>query len=239
MATIGKWKSHKFKISSDKIEIFKNIQIKGGSNLKENKKKKKSVVKRDKAKPLEISLTVELNAFVGCNVRHDGLLLVKEATNGAKDYFYIGKKKLMTCKLMLVDAALKNPEFAPNGTWTKAEVTLTLKQCTKGNVNVSGGGGEGGGKKKKKKKKKGSKKVSARATSPVSSPSYGGGSGGSSGGKGKIHGKAPEIASSGKIQGKATTVSRDATKSANQDAKSYIYGGKSASTSQLNQLKKT
>lgn len=227
MATIGKWKNHKFVVSADKIESFKNLQIKGGSNLKESKKKKKSVVKRENAKPLEVSLTVELNVLVGSDVRKSALVLVKESTKGAKGYMYIGGKKLMTCKLMLTDATLKNPEFSLSGKWTKAEVTLTLKQCTKGTVNVSGGGGEGG-KKKKKKKKKGSKKVSVRSSSPVTTPNYGGGSTSST--------------SSKSSKGTPYTPpynTKSEAKQGNQDARSYIYGGKNASTSQVNQLKKT
>jgi len=208
---------------------MKNIQIKAGSNLKENKKKKKSTVKRESAKPIEVSITIELNALVGCNVRHDALVLLKEAGKGAKGYFYIGRKKLTTCKLMLVDATLKNPDFTASGAWVKAEVTLTLKQCSKGTINVSGGGGDGGRKKKKKKKKKGSKKASVRSTSPVSSPSYGGSVSTSSGSTKSSKGTAYTPPNSTKSQ----------TKSANAEAKAYMQSGKKASTAQVNQLKKT
>lgn len=226
MATIGKWKNHKFKVSKSEIEAMKNIQIKAGSNLKESKKKKKSRVKRQGAKPIEVSITIELNAFVGCNVRHDALVLLKEARKGAKGYFYIGRKKLTTCKLMLVDATLKNPDFTASGAWIKAEVTLTLKQCSKGTINVSGGGG--GKKKKKKKKKKGSRKSSVRSTSPVSPPSYNGSVSTPSVSKKTRKGTAYTPPNSTKSQ----------TKSANADARAYMQSGKRASTTQLNQLRK-
>ncbi len=173
MATIGKWKNHKFVVSSKKIYSYENLQIKGGSNIEEKKKKKKPTVKRKGAKPMEVSLTVILNAFTGPNVRQEALLFVKEATKGSKGYFYTGNKKLMTCKLMLTDATVKNVEVTRGGSWSKAEVTLTLKQCTKGEANVSGGGGNGGKKKKKKKKGKNSKKASVRSTSPTTTPSGG------------------------------------------------------------------
>jgi hypothetical protein len=188
MSTIGKWKKHKFVVSSKKIMSFDNLQIKGGSTIEEKKKNKKPTVKRKSAKPLEISLTVGLNAYVGPNVRKEALVFVKEATNGAKGYFYVGKKKLMTCKLMLTDASVKNIVLSKKGSWVQAEVSLTLKQCTKGKVNVEGGGA---GKKKGKKKGKGSNKSSVRSSSPVTRPSGGYSGGGTSSGSSSSGSKKP------------------------------------------------
>jgi len=50
MSTIGKWKKHKFVVSSKKIMSFDNLQIKGGSTIEEKKKNKKPTVKRKSAK---------------------------------------------------------------------------------------------------------------------------------------------------------------------------------------------
>jgi hypothetical protein len=229
MSVIGKWKNHEFVVSPDKIESFRDLQIKGGSNLEEKKKGNKPTVKRKGAKPLELSMTVELNAFVGSDVKKNALTLVKEAVNGDKGYFYIGGKKLMTCKLMLTDATLKNPDFTADGNWIKAQVTLTMKQSTKGNVNVSGGGKKG--KKKKKKKGKGSKKTSVRASSPVTTPSGGGTNTASRGTQTTTTNQLRKISDD--------KPSRSATKSANMDAKTYMNNGKNASSTQLSSLRRT
>ena len=231
MSVIGKWKDHEFVVSPDKIESFRDLQIKGGSNLEEKKKGSKPTVKRKGAKPLELSMTVEMNAFVGSDVKKNALTLVKEAVNGDKGYFYIGGKKLMTCKLMLTDATLKNPDFTADGTWIKAQVTLTMKQSTKGNINVSGGGKKG--KKKKNKKGKGSKKSSAKASSPVTTPSGGGGSSGS--GRSLIHGAANNYGTG--VSGSGSDNVRTSAKQANQDARAVIYGGKAASKTTVSWLK--
>lgn len=129
----GRWNGHKFTLSPGRIFSFTNLQIKGGSELESSsdKKKKKEYVKRDQSRPAEVSLTVNLNAFAGCNPRRQAIAFIKEASEGGCDYFYVGNKKLLPCKLMLVDASVKEVEVSRDSTWTKASVQLTMKQASK------------------------------------------------------------------------------------------------------------
>lgn len=184
---IGKWNGHKFVVSSKLIRGFTGLQIKGSSELKSAKDSGQGKVKRKGANPTEISMTIKLNAFVGIDVRKEAMAFVKEARAGKKGYFYIGKKKLVSCKLMLTEATVKEVEISIGGKWTSAEVLVTMKQCNKGgksssssSSNKSGGssssgsgsGGNGG-----------SNKTSVRSSSPTTT------------GK-KISGMAPKIAAS-------------------------------------------
>lgn len=168
---IGRWGGHKFVISANKIESFKGLQIKGSSELKDKKNTSQGTVARKGANPKEVSFTVVLNAYTGSDVRDKALKLVNQASDGKTDYFYVGNKKLVSCKLMLTDAAVKEPSISQSGKWTSAEVSVTMKQCNKGggsssssksssnsSGSSSGGAGSSGG---------GSQKISVRSTSPT------------------------------------------------------------------------
>lgn len=168
----GQWGGHTFTVSSDKIYSFTSLQIKSSSALETKSDNDTGNASRKNANPTEVTLTIPMNAFVGCDVKSEAMAFIGEADVGKSDYFYICGKKLLPCQLMLVDATVKNVDIAPNAGWRKADVSLTFKRS-------SGGGGSSGGKKKKGK----SKKSSVRRSSPRGG--YGGrGSGGrSSGGR--------------------------------------------------------
>ena len=185
---IGKWNKHKFVVSAKVIRGFTGLQIKGSSELEDKKKSGQGKVKRKGGNPTEVSLTVNLNAFVGNDVRSEAMKFIKEARAGKKAYFYINSKKLVSCKLMLTEATVKDVEISIGGKWTSANVQLTMKQCNKGGKGSSGSSGSGnssggspsgssggGG-------NSGSNKVSVRTSSPVTNTST------------KIAGKAGEFA---------------------------------------------
>ena len=163
---IGKWNGHEFIVSSNLIRSFTKLQIKGSSELKSGKDSGQGKVKRKGANPTEISMTIKLNAFVGIDVQKEAMDLVSEASLGEKGYFYIGKKKLVSCKLMLTEATVKEVEINIGGTWTSAEVSVTMKQCNKG-------GKSGSSSKSSKKKRRRSNKVSVRSSSARTSGSSG------------------------------------------------------------------
>lgn len=154
MAEIGRWNGHKFEVSSSLIRSFTGLQIKGSSETEDKEDGSQKYVSRKKGKPVEVSFTIHLNARLGCNVRTEALKFVTEARAGSKDYFYVGNKKLVTCQLMLTDATVKEIGLINKGTWTQADVQVTMKQCSKN--DVGSGGGSGGG---------GSNKVSVKKTS--------------------------------------------------------------------------
>ena len=129
---IGRWNGHKFVLSPTLIRGFTGLQIKGSCELQDKENSAQGAVSRKGANPAELTLTVQLNAFVGCSVRDEAIAFVTEAQAGKSDYFYVGSKKLVSCKLMLTDASVTEVEMAGNGTWTNAAVALTMKQCDSG-----------------------------------------------------------------------------------------------------------
>lgn len=135
MATIGRWNGFKFVMTKDKMLGFKDLTIKGSSETEDKESGNQSYVKRKKGKPAEVTLTVAMSAALGVNVRDEALKLVKSARAGEKDYFYIGTKKLLTCKLMLVDATVKDTAIGSGNKWNYATVQLTMKQSDKSDAS--------------------------------------------------------------------------------------------------------
>lgn len=167
---IARWNNHKFKVEKSAIHGFIGLQIKGATEIEDKVGSEQKFVSRKNSKPTEISLTAILNAALGCDVQKEAMQFVAEAYAGSKDWFYIGKSKLATYKLMLTDATVKEIVISPKGRWISAQVALTLKQCTQKNGSTegvveksgsddhgdsSGGGGGGGGGGSKKRSAKG------------------------------------------------------------------------------------
>lgn len=146
---MGRWNGHKFIVSPKLIYSFEGLQIKGSSEMKEKKETEQGTVARKGSNPTEISLTIPLNAFTGCDVRKEALAFVSEAKAGKSDYFYVASKKLVSCKMMLTDATVKEVQITATGKWKYAEVQVTMKQCSKGDGFMSGSssssGSSGGG----------------------------------------------------------------------------------------------
>ena len=155
MAEIGKWNRHTFIVSPTLIRSFNGLTLKGSSETGEKTSGSQRDVTRKSGAPLEVSLTVQLNAATGCDVRNEAKQFIADARSGAKDYFYIGGTKLLACKLMLTEASVTETEIAPGGKWVSCSVKLTMKQASKSS-------GSSGGKPASGKKSGGSKKVSVR-----------------------------------------------------------------------------
>lgn len=171
---IGRWNGHIFKVDKKSIRGFKDLQIKGATETEDKVGGNQKFVSRKNSKPTEISLTAILSKQFGCDVQKEAMQFVADAYNGCNDWFYVGKSKLATYKLMLTDANVKDIVITPKGKWLSCSVALTLKQCTQKNGSTagvvdkgssgdsdggggggSGGGSGGGGSKKKSTKKKG------------------------------------------------------------------------------------
>lgn len=131
MAEIARWNGHKFEVGSGLIRGFTGLSIKGSSETEDKTSDKQKYVSRKNGKPNEITLTAILNAATGCDVQKEAMDFVDEARAGKKDYFYVATKKLCTCQVMLTDAEAKEIAMTNKGVWTRAVVTLTLKQCDK------------------------------------------------------------------------------------------------------------
>ena len=131
MAEIASWNGHSFTVSPKLIRGFTGLTIKGSSETEDKTSDGQKYVSRKNSNPSEITLTAELNALTGCDVKNEALKFVDEAQSGAKNYFYMGGKKLITCQLMLTEASVSETTIAPNGTWISCKVKLTMKQCAK------------------------------------------------------------------------------------------------------------
>ena len=131
MAEIASWNGHSFTVSPKLIRGFTGLTIKGSSETEDKTSDGQKYVSRKNSNPSEITLTAELNALTGCDVKNEALKFVNEARSGAKNYFYMGGKKLITCQLMLTEASVSETTIAPNGTWISCKVKLTMKQCAK------------------------------------------------------------------------------------------------------------
>lgn len=161
MPEIGRWNGHRFEVTPSVIRGFTGLQVKGSSETEDKTKSKQKYVARKNGKPAEVSLTINLNAMLGCNVRAEAMAFIADAEAGKKDYFYVGNAKLLTCKLMLVDASVKEIDIAAGSVWRKADVALTMKQCSKFGAITTGSSGSG---KKKKSKKKSVRRSSRKTT---------------------------------------------------------------------------
>lgn len=149
----GRWNGHIFQVGAQKIKSFTDLTIRASSELNSKEDSNQGFASRKGGNPTEITLSVILNAFTGCDVRGESMKFVQEAREGHVDYMYIGSKKLVWYKLLLTEATIKDIVIAHNGKWVSSVVTLTLQQSDgkTGDSNPgsssggSGGGGGGGG----------------------------------------------------------------------------------------------
>ena len=161
MAEIASWNGHSFTVSPKLIRGFTGLTIKGSSETEDKTSDGQKYVSRKNSNPSEITLTAELNALTGCDVKNEALKFVDEARSGAKNYFYMGGKKLITCQLMLTEASVSETTIAPNGTWISCKVKLTMKQCAK----YDGTGSSSSSSSSSSGSSSGSKKTSTKKTS--------------------------------------------------------------------------
>jgi hypothetical protein len=166
MAEIASWNGHSFTVSPKLIRGFTGLTIKGSSETEDKTSDGQKYVSRKNSNPSEITLTAELNALTGCDVKNEALKFVDEARSGAKNYFYMGGKKLITCQLMLTEASVSETTIAPNGTWISCKVKLTMKQCAKydGSGSSSSSSSSGGSSGSSGSKKSSTKKTSTTTT---------------------------------------------------------------------------
>ena len=168
MAEIASWNGHSFTVSPKLIRGFTGLTIKGSSETEDKTSDGQKYVSRKNSNPSESTLTAELNALTGCDVKNEALKFVDEARSGAKNYFYMGGKKLITCQLMLTEASVSETTIAPNGTWISCKVKLTMKQCAKydgtGSSSSSSSSSSGSSSSSSGSKKTSTKKTSTTTT---------------------------------------------------------------------------
>lgn len=161
MATIANWNGHTFEISPNLIRGFTDFTIKGSCETTTKNSNKQKYEEHKYGESPQIGMTIGLNAMTGVtDVFSEALEFVQEATDGACAYFYMGEKKLIPAKLILVSAEVTEVVHMPGEgcKWISCDVKVSFKQGTKDDGKSGSGSGDGSN---------GSKKTSVKTTSAV------------------------------------------------------------------------
>lgn len=145
---IGSWGNHTFEVNPVLIRSFTGLTIRGGAEVDEKTSNNQKYVRRKAGNAHELTVTVILSAYMGCDVRAEAMSFVEDARNCEEGYFYIAGKKLLPETLMLTEAQVSEVELSPTGEMVHAQVQLTMKQSDKGNAKGSGSATQGKGNKK-------------------------------------------------------------------------------------------
>lgn len=154
---IGSWGNHTFEVNPVLIRSFTGLTIRGGAEVDEKTSNNQKYVRRKAGNAHELTVTVILNAYMGCDVRAEAMSFVEDARNCEEGYFYIAGKKLLPEPLMLTEAQVSEVELSPTGEMVHAQVQLTMQQSDKGDAKG------GGSATQSKKNKKGTGNTSTKA----------------------------------------------------------------------------
>ena len=119
---IGRWGGRVFTVSNGLIRGFTGLTIKGSSETEEKTDSKQKYVARKNGKPAEISMSVQLHASLGVDVRTEAMEFISDAQAGKSDYMYLNSAKLVPCKLMLTDASVEETQITAAGQWARCTV---------------------------------------------------------------------------------------------------------------------
>lgn len=145
MAEFANWNGHSFIVDARTIRSFTGLTITGSQETEDKTGDKQKYVAAKNSNPIEVAMTVELNAHLGCDVQAEAFSFVEDARSGKSGYFYMGGKKLVNCPLMLISAQISETVIIANAKWTRCKVALTLKQCDKyAGSSATGSSGTGG-----------------------------------------------------------------------------------------------
>ena len=154
---IGSWGNHTFEVNPVLIRSFTGLTIRGGAEVDEKTSNNQKYVQRKAGNAHELTVTVILSAYMGCDVRAEAMSFVEDARNCEEGYFYIAGKKLLPETLMLTEAQVSEVELSPTGEMVHAQVQLTMQQSEKGDAKGSGSATQS------KKNKKGTGNTSTKA----------------------------------------------------------------------------
>ena len=127
---IGRWREHTFEVSGSLVRSFTDLVVSGTSNTEEKTYGSTGYSAYKNGTAAGVTMTVQLNAYLGCDVRTEAIRFVREAQEGASGYLYIRGQKLLDCLLMLTSASAQEIEISPAGEWVKCEVKLAFKQTS-------------------------------------------------------------------------------------------------------------
>lgn len=144
MALIAQWYTHRFEMSASAVRLFSDLGMSATCDTEETESGSEKYVKYKSGKPAELSLTIHLNAALGCDVKTEAMALVYEAQNGATDYFYAGGGKLAGCQFILASVKVSKIAINAGGIWTSAEAACTFKQASKADGSMGSSSGSNG-----------------------------------------------------------------------------------------------
>lgn len=136
---IIRWGDIAFFATTEMIRGLRDLSISASCETSDSKMGGEKVTKKKNTGAYQISFTAMLNAYLGEDVQATALAMTEAARDGLTGYFYAAENKLFPCSFMMTSAKINEIHYAPNGTWTKAEVAVELKQCTKYDGTVSNG----------------------------------------------------------------------------------------------------
>lgn len=145
---IGSWGNHTFEVNPVLIRSFTGLTIRGGAEVDEKTSNNQKYVRRKAGNAHELTVTVILSAYMGCDVRAEAMSFVEDARKCEEGYFYIAGKKLLPETLMLTEAQVSEVQLSPSGEMVHAQVQLTMKQSDKGDAKGSGSATQSKGNKK-------------------------------------------------------------------------------------------
>ncbi len=127
---IGRWREHTFEVSGSLVRSFTDLVVSGTSSTEEKTNGRTGYSAYKNGTAAGVTMTVQLNAYLGCDVRGEAIRFVQEAQEGASGYLYIKGQKLLDCLMMLTSASAQEIEISPAGEWVKCEVKLAFKQTS-------------------------------------------------------------------------------------------------------------
>lgn len=135
---IGSWGNHTFEVNPTLIRSFTGLTIRGGAEVDEKTSNNQKYVQRKSGNAHELTVTVILSAYLGCDVREEAMAFIEDARNCEEGYFYIAGRKLLPETLMLTEAQVSEVQLSPSGEMVHAQVQLTMQQSDKGDAKGSG-----------------------------------------------------------------------------------------------------
>ena len=103
---IASWNGHNFEISPSVVRSFEGLTFKAGVKTEEEggDDEEEKIVSRKSIKPAEVSFTVVLNSYMGCNTEMEAYGFLNDAREGVQAHLYMNGYKVMPWKMMATEA---------------------------------------------------------------------------------------------------------------------------------------
>lgn len=164
MALIAQWGGLRFEITADTARMFSDLKISAESETEDQTYRGQNYAVLKNGKPVQITMSIYLNASLGINVRDESMLVFQCAQRGWENYLYLAGAKLFPFALRMVKAETEETKINTVGTIVAEKINVTFKQSTSEwiigqpppepepapveeaySYNYSGGGYSGGG----------------------------------------------------------------------------------------------